>query len=353
MHADAKALRAAVAPFAVPSTASAALQLLTSVGLYIAVLGLMYWSLSISWWVTLCLAIPAAGLLVRIFIVQHDCGHGSFVGSPRANNIIGAICGVLTLVPYRNWRRQHAQHHSNWNNLDRRESGADFYSACLTVDEYRARSRSQRFFHRLLRHPLVAHVAIPPLVFLLLYRLPFDTPKHWTAERWSVYLTNASIGALVVALGLVCGFRAELIVQMPITIVATIVGVWLFSVQHRFDTSRWLRQSEWNFQTASMESSSYLKLPRPLQWFTGNIGFHHIHHLAPRVPNYRLEACHRASAMLHTETPLTLKRALGAWNLVLWDEVRQKLVRFRDAQVRAATQNGPYTKAACAGSIDK
>jgi omega-6 fatty acid desaturase (delta-12 desaturase) len=271
-------------------------------------------------------------LLIRVFIVQHDCGHGSFFESPRANDVTGAILGLFTLAPYANWRRQHAQHHSNWNNLDRRESGADIYSVCLTVAEYRALSGQQRFFYRLLRHPVVAHIVIPPLVFLLLYRLPFDTPKEWVRERRSVYLTNAAVGITFVTLGLLLGFGTVLMVQLPIIVVTTIAGVWLFSVQHRFDAGRWLRQSDWTFQAAAMVGTSYLKLPRVLQWFTGNIGFHHIHHLSPRVPNYRLEACHRAGAILRSEAPLTLGRALGAGNLTLWDEAGQKLVRFRDAR---------------------
>jgi omega-6 fatty acid desaturase (delta-12 desaturase) len=172
---------------------------------------------------------------------------------------------------------------------------------------------------------------IPPLVFLVLYRFPFDTPKDWVHERRSVYLTNASIAAAVLALGLSFGFVAVLMVQLPIIVVTTIIGVWLFSVQHRFDQARWLRQPDWSFQTAAMKGTSYLALPRILQWFTGNIGFHHIHHLSPRVPNYRLETCHSASAVLRKEDPLTIRRALGAGNLTLWDETTKRLVRFRDA----------------------
>jgi len=326
-----KALREAVAPYEKPSLALGAWQIATSIGLYLGVLAAMYWSLHISYWLTLALALPAAALLVRIFIVQHDCGHGSFFASPRANDILGRICGILTLAPYQNWRRQHAQHHSNWNNLDRRESGADIYSACLTVGEYRALSRWQRFLYRLPRNPLVAHFVLPPLVFLLLYRVPFDTPKNWTHEHRSVWFTNLAVAACVVMLGLLLGFGAVALVQLPIVIVSSIVGVWLFSVQHRFETAKWLRQHDWSFHTAAMEGSSYLELPKLLQWFTGNIGFHHIHHLTPRVPNYRLEACYRSAPILNSEPPLTFTRALRGSTLTLWDEAEQKLVRFKDA----------------------
>ncbi len=326
-----RALREAVAPFEKPSLAMGAFQIATSIGLYLGLLAAMYWSLHVSYWLTLALALPASALLVRVFIVQHDCGHGSFFASPRANDILGRICGVITLAPYQNWRRQHAQHHSNWNNLDRRESGADIYSACLTVGEYRALSRREKFLYRLPRHPIVAHFILPPLVFLLLYRVPFDTPKHWTAERRSVWGTNLVIAACVAALGLTLGFGAVALVQLPIVVVTTIAGVWLFSVQHRFETAKWLRQKEWSFQAAAMDGSSYLKLPKILQWSTGNIGFHHIHHLTPRVPNYRLEACYKSAAILNSEPPLTFTRALFGSTLTLWDEAEKKLVRFKDA----------------------
>jgi len=326
------ALRAAVEPFQRPSTAHAMWQLVSSAGLYVATLALMYWSLHLSYWLTLVLAFPAGGFLVRTFIVQHDCGHGSFLGAKRANDMLGSICSLLTLAPYANWRRQHAQHHANWNNLDRREHGADIYSACLTVKEYRARSSFQRLLYRLPRHPLLAHFAFPPLVFLFLYRFAFDTPREWTAERRSVWATNAAIAGCFGLLGTLLGFGAVAMVQLPIVAITTIAGVWLFSVQHRFETARWLRAGEWNFHLAALTGSSYLKLPRWLQWMTGNIGFHHIHHLAPRIPNYRLEDCYRSAAVLRVQTPLNLRTALRASTLTLWDEATEKLVRFKDAR---------------------
>ena len=326
------ALRAAVAPFQQPDATHAVWQLLSSAGLYVATLALMYWSLHVSYWLTLALAFPAGGFLVRTFIVQHDCGHGSFFASKRANDILGFVCGVLTLAPYGNWRRQHAQHHANWNNLDRREHGADIYSACLTVKEYRSRSPMQRLLYRLPRHPLVAHLVFPPLVFLFLYRIPFDTPRSWTTERRSVWLTNAAIAGSVALLGTLAGFGAVVMVHLPVVAVGTIVGVWLFSVQHRFETARWLRADEWNFYLAALKGSSYLKLPRWLQWLTGNIGFHHIHHLAPRIPNYRLEDCYRSAAILREQLPLDLRTALHASTLTLWDETTERLVRFSDAR---------------------
>ena len=332
MQTEARAtLRAAVAPFEQPSLALGLTQLFTSAGLYLSAVAAMYWSLHISYWLTLALAFPAAGFLVRTFIIQHDCGHGSFFASQRTNNIVGAILGVLTLAPYQNWRRQHSQHHTNWNNLDRRESGADIYSTCLTVDEYRERSPWQRLLYRLPRHPVLAHFIFPPLVFILLYRFPFDTPKDWTAERRSVLGTNLAIVAWVVALSLIFGWRAVLMVHLPIVTITTVAGVWLFSVQHRFEAAHWARKDSWTYQDASLRGTSYLKLPRVLQFMSGNIGFHHIHHLAPRVPNYRLEACYASDAVLREKAPLTLRTALNASSLTLWDETQQKLVPFRGA----------------------
>ncbi len=319
-----------MAPFEAPSLTRGLIQIVTSIGFYLATLATMYWSLGISYLLTLVLVFPAAAFLVRVFIVQHDCGHGSFFAWKRGNDMLGAICGVLTLAPYAHWRRQHAGHHANWNNLDRRESGADIYSVCLTVAEYRALSPRQRFFYRLWRHPLMANMLFPPLVFLLLYRFPFDTPKSWVGERRSVWLTNLAILAFFCGLILVFGLRSVLLVHLPIMFVTTVLGVWLFSVQHRFDDARWLRKGEWNFVDAALEGSSYLALPRILHWLTGNIGYHHIHHLSQRVPNYRLAECHRSNALLRPVKPLTLGRALQAGRLTLWDESKARLVRFRD-----------------------
>jgi omega-6 fatty acid desaturase (delta-12 desaturase) len=326
------ALRLAVAPFENASLWLGASQIVTSMGLYLATIAAMYWSLHISYWLTLALAFPAGGFLVRTFIVQHDCGHGSFFSSASANNVTGTLCSIMTLVPYRSWRRQHSQHHANWNNLDRRESGTDIYSSCLTVEEYRARSAWRRLLYRIPRHPALAHIVFPPLIFAILYRFPFDMPKSWVAERRSVLLTNLAILLWVLLLGLIFSFRSVLLVHLPVVAITTVVGVWLFSVQHRFETAHWLRKQNWTFQDASLKGTSYLKLPRLLQWLTGNIGFHHIHHLAPRVPNYRLEACYASNPLLREETPQTLKSSFRATRLILWDEARQQLVSFSDVR---------------------
>jgi omega-6 fatty acid desaturase (delta-12 desaturase) len=321
-------LQSAVRTFERPSLLTGLFQLSTSIGLFIGACAAMYWSLQFSYFLTLLLSLPAGALLVRVFIVQHDCGHGSFFASRRANDLMGMVCSVFTLTPYANWRRQHAAHHANWNNLDKRASGRDIYSVCLTVKEYRDMTLLQRIAYRVSRHPLVAHVLIPPMVFLFLYRVPFDTPKDWSRERRAVYWTDLALLLLIGSLGLALGFKAVLMVQLPVLIVTSIIGVGLFAVQHRFDDALWARQPEWRFGDAALQGSSYLKLPRLLQWFTGNIGFHNVHHLSPRVPNYRLESCYRANPEFQADATLTLLQAWRAIWLALWDEDRLKLVGF-------------------------
>jgi omega-6 fatty acid desaturase (delta-12 desaturase) len=328
-------VRQAAAAFAKPIGGQGAFQLLTSFGPFLAACVSMYLAYPISPWLAIALAVPTGALLVRVFIVQHDCGHGSFFASARANTLVGRACSLITLTPFGNWARQHSLHHGNWSNLDRRK-GADLYSACLTVREYLALSRRRRLLHRLPRHPLVANLLLPPLVFLVLYRVPFDTPKRWVRERRSVHLTNAALLLLFGALALAFGWQEVLTIHLSIMVVASILGVWLFSLQHRFETARWTRREDWNPADASMEGSSWFGLPRILHWLTGNIGFHHVHHLNTRVPNYRLGAAHDAVQALWPVKPLTLRGGLRAPWLTLWDEASGRLVSFEEAARRTA-----------------
>ena len=324
------AARAAAAAFARPSPAQSGLQLLTSFGPFLAACVAMHVVYPLDPLIALALAVPTGALLVRVFIVQHDCGHGSFFASRRANTIVGRLCSLITLTPFANWARQHSVHHGNWANLDRRQD-TDLYSGCLTVREYRALSAWRRMLYRLPRHPLVAHLLLPPLVFVLLYRVPFDTPRSWKREHRSVWLTNAALAAAFGTLALLLGWREVLQVHLTIMIVASIVGVWLFSVQHRFETAHWARKTEWSAGDASLQGSSWLALPPALHWLTGNIGFHHVHHLNPLVPNYRLKAAHDAVQGVCAVPPLSLRSSLIAPWLTLWDEATGRLVRFRDA----------------------
>lgn len=321
-------MRNAVAPFRTPDSATSAGQLASSFLPLAGLHALMYACLSLGWWPVLVLTVPAAGFVVRIFIIQHDCGHGSFLRSRRANDAVGRLCSLATFTPYAMWRRQHAGHHGNWNNLDRRTSGLDIYSNCLTVAEYQRLPQGRRLVHRISVHPIVSLLLLPPLIFLALYRLPFDAPAGWARERRAVHLTNAALLAGYGTLGLVVGFVPLLLVVLPTMVFASIVGVWLFSLQHRFEGVHWLRGDHWTAAEASLQGSSHLQLPRPLQWLTGNIGFHHVHHFDPKVPNYRLEGCHRAHPAFQTAPVVTLRSGLSSARYCLWDEQRSAMVRL-------------------------
>jgi omega-6 fatty acid desaturase (delta-12 desaturase) len=326
---DRRALIARMAPHQTARLRQALWQLGSTWTANVAVVAAMYASLSVSVWLTLALAIPAAGLTVRIFIIQHDCGHGSFFRSRLPNEIVGSVCGIVTMTPYGMWRRQHSNHHGVWNNLDRRSSGADIYSTCLTLKEYQALSAAGRWFYRSVRHPVVSQILLPPFVFLLLFRIPFDAPRTWKRERMSVHLTNVALLVVVGGLMLLLGVVPVLLVQLPIIVLASIAGVWLFSVQHRFEEADWARQDQWSPVQAALHGSSYLKLPPVLRWFSGNIGFHHVHHLSPRIPNYRLAECHHDLAEIcDAATTLTFRQALLAPAYTLWDEEGCRMVMF-------------------------
>jgi acyl-lipid omega-6 desaturase (Delta-12 desaturase) len=313
-----------------PILACSLRQLATSFGGFFGTCTAMYMCLAVSLWIMLPMSALAAGFLVRIFIIQHDCGHGSFFKSRWANELIGSLCSLLTLTPYAFWRRQHARHHGSWNNLDRRAaSGLDIYSSCMTVAEYRAIGRWRRCLVRLTNHPIVANLLLPPLVFVILYRVPFDAAKGWRRERREVYLTNLALAVLIGSLGLALGYGRVAAVHLPIMVIASIVGVWLFSIQHRFEHAQWMSDASWSFAAASLAGTSHLRLPRMLQWFSGNIGFHHVHHADPRIPNYRLEECHNANAEFQSASTLTLRTAFHALRYALWDSDLTRLVPFR------------------------
>lgn len=333
----AKDLREVALAFQRAAPRIALLQIATTIVPLVLAIAAMHAALAIGWWwVVPLLALPAAGLTVRSFIIQHDCGHGSFLPSRRANDMVGRLCALLTFTPYANWRRQHAQHHGTWNDLDRREGrGSDIYSTCLTVAEYQALGRWERRWHRLTRHPVVALILLPPLIFLVLHRVPFDTPAAWRHERRSVQLTNLALLALHGGLALTLGLVPTLVVLLAVMVPASITGVWLFSLQHHFEGTSWARHDDWDPVTAAIGGSSFLRLPRVLQWLTGSIGFHHVHHLAPRVPNYRLEACHNAHPAFATARVLGIREGLRASRFALWDEAQDRMVSFAEAEGRA------------------
>lgn len=286
---------------------------------------LMYRSLEISYWLTLGLAVLNAGFLVRIFIIQHDCGHNSFFKSRQANNFTGSIFGILTLTAYFHWRKQHDKHHATSGDLDQRGYG-DIYTH--TVAEYLKMNAWGRFKYRLIRHPLTLFVIGPSLSFIIGNRLPLRLRPSDRRERASVHLTTLAIVATIVFMGMLIGFKEFIMVQLPITILSTSAGVWLFYVQHQFESTHWVNHSDWDYETAALKAASYYKLPRILQWFTGNIGFHHVHHLRPRIPNYLLEKAHNENPIFHNGTILTIRTSIKCMFLQLWDEETKKLVGF-------------------------
>ena len=280
-------------------------------------------ALIVSYWLMLPFAILAAGFLVRIFIIFHDCGHRSFFKSKGANNATGALLGVLLLTPYRHWRLQHALHHGTAGDLDRRGSG-DIWT--LTVEEYLRSTRWRRLAYRLARNPIVLFVVAPLYIFVVDHRFAASTAP--ARERRSVHLTNWALVGVTLMMSALIGLKAFLLIQLTVSGVAGALGIWLFYVQHQFEGAFWARSENWNYTAAALQGSSFYKLPRVLQWFTGNIGFHHIHHLSPRIPNYHLQQCHEADPFFNTIKPITLLASLRFLTFRLWDEQRKVFVGF-------------------------
>jgi len=318
------AWKQAIAEHRKPVLRSSVWQLVNSVIPYLALWGLMIWTLHISYWITLALAVLAAGFLVRIFIIFHDCGHGSFFRTRRANRLTEFVTGVLTFTPYRQWRHKHALHHATSGDLDRRGTGEIW---TMTVREYLESSRWKRLSYRLARNPLVLFGLAPFYVFLVQQRFPSRAVGK--RERRGVYWTNGALLAIVVLMSLTIGIKAYVLIQLPIITLAAAAGVWLFYVQHQFEDVQWERRADWDYVQAALRGSSFYKLPKVLQWFTGNIGFHHIHHLSPAIPNYNLERCHKETPVFQQVKPVTLWCSLKSLSFRLWDEQRRKLVGYR------------------------
>jgi omega-6 fatty acid desaturase (delta-12 desaturase) len=319
-------LRRLVAPFAKPSHRSAWAQLANTLPTFVGLWALMLWSLDWGYGWTLLLAIPTAAFYIRLFIFQHDCGHGSFFASKRLDHAVGAAIGVLTLFPFGYWKKTHAIHHATSGNLDHRELGD---VTTLTVREYRALSWIRRVGYRLYRSAPVLFLIGPTYQFVLKHRFPFDLPFAWKREWASVLWNNLAIALLGWGLVSAFGWRAVLLVEAPILVIAGAAGVFLFYVQHQFEHAYWERQETWSADQAAIAGSSFLDLPRWLHWATGNIGYHHIHHLAAKIPNYRLRACFESSPMLQKAPRLRLPEAFRCVRLKLWDEDRKRLVGFR------------------------
>ena len=310
-------------------------QLGSTLTLLVLSLTLMHWSLDRNLWLTIGLALPTAGLIIRTFIIMHDCAHGSFLPWPKVNDTVGFVTGVLTLTPFHQWRRDHALHHASSGDLDRRGYGD---IATLTVEEYEARSAWGKFTYRLFRSPIVL-LGLGPLQMIVLQRLKFKFDLATGSRQFiNVWLTNIAIASLVALFALTVGYKAVLLVYLPAYYLASASGVWLFYVQHQFEEAYWAEHGEWDYATAAITGSSYLRLNPVLQWFTGNIGLHHVHHLGPRIPNYRLQKVHNENPVFNLAHQITLLDGVKALRLALWDEQARRMIPFKELRLQRAAR---------------
>ena len=317
--------REVVMKYTQPDLRASIWQIVNTLIPYLGLLFLMYLSLRVSYFLTLFLSLFAAAFMVRLFIIFHDCGHGSFFKSSKLNSTVGIILGILTFTPYHKWHRAHKIHHSTVGNLDKRGTGDVWV---LTVDEFKTVNKWKRRFYRVYRHPLIMFIIGSPLIFLGVNR--FTHRELNKSERINVYLTNFALLSILVAAYFTIGIKAYLMIQLPIIFFGSVAGVWLFYVQHQFEGVHWYRQGEWDYKTVALQGSSFYKLPKILQWFSGNIGFHHIHHLSPKIPNYNLESCHQENPEFSDVKPLTIRESLKTMKLRLWDEQSSRLISFRE-----------------------
>jgi omega-6 fatty acid desaturase (delta-12 desaturase) len=311
--------------YAKPDAFRSVFQLLITLFLFVGFWYAMFISLSYPYWVTMLLAIPTAGFVVRLFIIQHDAGHGSFFRSGKANDLVGSFLGVITLTPYHYWKRTHNIHHATSGNLDKRGYG-DIDT--LTVDEYRALPVKKQLFYRIYRNPVAMFIIGPSFHFVLKHRHPWDIPFSWKKEWKSVHFTNAVVVVVALVAWNSIGMEKFLQVQAPVTFLAASMGAWMFFIQHQFEDSYWERSEKWDFYAAAIKGCSYYKLPGILRWFTGNIGLHHVHHYNSRIPNYRLNECYEQIPQFQEATEITMLESVSLIRLALWDEESGKLVGF-------------------------
>ncbi|QQK77420.1 fatty acid desaturase [Salicibibacter cibarius] len=320
-------LKKSVAPFANPNMKSSIMQLVNTILPFLLFWFLAYQSLSVSIWLTLALAVIASGFVVRIFIIFHDCTHGSFFKKTKTNRIVGTITGIITHFAFEKWKRSHAIHHATSGNLDKRGTG-DIW--VMTVEEYANASFWQRLLYRLYRNPIVMFGFGPFYLFILSNR--FNRKGAKRKERWNTYVINAFLVAIYTMLIWAVGWQAFLIIQLPILFISGSLGIWLFYVQHQFEDSYFENEEDWDFVKAAVDGSSYYKLPKIMQWITGNIGFHHVHHLSPRVPNYNLEKTHENTPPLQKATTITIASSLQSIRFRLYDESNQTFVSFKEVK---------------------
>ncbi len=315
-----------VAKYAKADLRQAMWQVATSLIPYFVLFYLALRSVEISLWITVPLCILAAGFLTRSFIIFHDCGHGSFFKSQKANDWVGVITGLLTFTAYHNWKHAHAVHHATAGDLDRRGVG-DVYT--MTLEEYRKARWYVKVGYAVMRNPAAMFLIGAPLMFLLVERIP---PRNGSREIAGVWWTNLAVVLIVTSMGLAFGWRAYLIVQGLTLYIGSICGVWLFYVQHQFRGVYWRRHADWNYLDASLKGSSFYKLPKLMQWFSGNIGFHHIHHLSSKIPSYNLERAYRENALFDVK-PLTLLASLECLKWRVYDEANKRMVWWEALRV--------------------
>ena len=308
-------------------TTRSSLQLFTTSAAFALTWFVMWWCQEQNYWISLLLAVPAGGFLLRLFVIQHDCGHGAFFKSPRMNDCVGRTLGVITLTPYKYWRGLHAAHHATSGNLDRRGIGD---IEMLTLAEYQLLSPLRQLAYRLYRHPLVLFGIGPLYLFIFKHRLPFDLPLAQGLAWQSVLGTNLAILLLASGMIWLVGPVALIKIHLPLVVLASSAGVWLFFVQHQFEGAYWRREKEWNFRQAAVDGSSYYRLPKIVQWMTASIGLHHVHHSSCRIPNYRLQEALEQTPGLRRARALTFTQSLACVSLALWDEAAGKMIRFRD-----------------------
>jgi len=328
---DIRALAQLLARYREPDSARGVLELVITAVPFLAIWALAWHAFDSGYWLGLLLEVPAAGLLVRLFMIQHDCGHGSFFRSRFVNDWVGRAIGVVTLTPYDYWRHNHAHHHAGSGNLDHRGLG-DIDT--LTLREFHTQSRWRRLLYRLYRHPLVMFGVGPTYLFILKHRLPVGMMRGGWKPWLSTMGTNAGIAIFVAGAMWLVGYGPFLLVHLPIVVLAASIGVWLFYVQHQFEDTYWSHGEDWSFHESALHGSSHYHLPGVLRWFTANIGIHHIHHLSSRIPCYRLPEVLRDHPQLANIGRMTLLQSLKSVPLVLWDEERLQLVSFAEARAR-------------------
>jgi omega-6 fatty acid desaturase (delta-12 desaturase) len=338
---DGRPWRQVLAPYARPSVGRSVLDLLTAVVPYLALSVVMYQLLDVSYWLVLAVGVLASGFLLRTYILFHDCAHGSFLPTKRGNELLGGLLAVIVYTPFAAWRHSHAIHHATAGDLDRRGTG-DVMT--WTVDEYRAKPWKSRLGYRLFRNPLVMFIVGPIYSMLIMPRIPKRDQRP--RIRRSIIRTNLVLAAVIGLLVWAIGLGPFLLVQLPMVLMAGSAGVWLFYVQHQFEDVYWENTDTWDYDAAALQGSSYLRLPQPLQFFTGNIGLHHVHHLSARVPNYNLQRAHDDNPVFQSVPTLGFWDGVKCVRLKLWDEEHQRLVTWREE--RATRRKAPAAAPASA-----